>query len=53
MKDSVCKPNKIWIGKGSEFYSRSIKSRLQKNDTEIYSIHNEKWRKISGCRTIY
>ena len=26
LKESNRKPNKIWIGKGSEFYSRSIKS---------------------------
>ena len=24
------KPNKIWLGKGSEFYNRSIKSWLDK-----------------------
>ena len=23
---SNCKPNKIWVDKGSEFYSRSMKS---------------------------
>ena len=26
------KPNKIWVDKGSEFYNRSIQSRLKKND---------------------
>ena len=31
------KPNKIWIDKGSEFYSHSFKD----NDIEMYSIHNE------------
>ena len=35
------KPNKIWIGKGSEFYNRSMKSWLEKNDIEMYSTHNE------------
>ena len=35
------KPNKIWVDKGSEFYTRSIKSWLEKNDIEMYSTHNE------------
>ena len=28
LKESNCKPNKIWVDKGSEFYNRSIKSFL-------------------------
>ena len=36
-----CKPNKIWVDKGSEFYNRSMKSWLEKNDIETYSTHNE------------
>ena len=35
------KPDKIWVDKGSEFYNRSMKSFLQNNDIEIYSMHNE------------
>ena len=35
------KPNKIWVDKGGEFYNRSMKSWLQKNDIEMYSTHNE------------
>ena len=35
------KPNKIWVNKGSEFYNRSMKSWLEKNDLEIYSLYNE------------
>ena len=35
------KSNKIWVDKGKEFYSRSIKSFLQNNDIEMYSMHNE------------
>ena len=35
------KPNKIWVAKGSEFYNRSIKSWLEKNNTEMHSTHNE------------
>ena len=36
-----CKPNKIWVDQGSEFYSRSTKSWFQDNDTEMYSTHSE------------
>ena len=35
------KPNKIWANKGSEFYNKSMKSWIEKNDIEIYSMHNE------------
>ena len=31
----------LWGDKGSEFYNRSLKSWLEKNDTKIYSAHNE------------
>ena len=41
LKKSNRKPNKIWVDKGSEFYNRSMKSWLEKNDIEIYSTHNE------------
>ena len=34
-------PCKIWVDKGSEFYNRSLKSWLEKSDTEIYSTHDE------------
>ena len=40
-EDSKRKPNIIWVDKGSEFYNRSMKSWLAKNDIEIYSAHNE------------
>ena len=33
------KPNKTWVDKGREFYNRSMKSWLEKN--EMYSTHNE------------
>ena len=33
--------NKIWVDKASEFYSQSMKSLLQNNDIEMYSMHNE------------
>ena len=35
------KPNKIWVDKGSEFYSSSFSKWLKDNDIEIYSINNE------------
>ena len=35
------KPNKMWADKGSEFYNKSIKSWLERNDIEMYSTHNE------------
>ena len=30
------KPNKILVDKGGEFYNRSMKSWLEKNDIEMY-----------------
>ena len=41
LDESIRKPNKIWVDKDSEFYNRSMKSFLQNNNLEIYSIHNE------------
>ena len=41
LNESNRKWSKIWVDEGSEFYKRSIKSRLQDNDTEMYSTHNE------------
>ena len=35
------KSNRIWVDKGNEFYSRSMKSFLQNNDIEMYSMHKE------------
>ena len=40
-KKSNKKPNKIWVDKGSEFYNRSMKSWLEKNDIKMYSTLNE------------
>ena len=37
----MTKPSKIWVVKSSEFYNRSMRSWLKKNDIEIYSTHNE------------
>ena len=41
LDESNCKPNKIWVGKGSAFYNRSMKSWWQDKDIKMYSIHNE------------
>ena len=35
-----CKPIKIWVDKGSEFYNRSMKSLLQDIDVKMYSTYN-------------
>ena len=35
------KPNKIWVGRGSEFYNSSFKKWLNDNDIEMYSTHSE------------
>ena len=41
LDESSLKPNKIWVDKGIEFYNRSKKPLLEKNDIEMHSIHNE------------
>ena len=38
----MSQPDQICVDRGSEFYDRSMKSWLQDNDIEIYSIHNER-----------
>ena len=35
------KPNKIWVGKVSEFYNAYFKKWLRDNDLVMYSTHNE------------
>ena len=32
---SICKPNKIWVNKGSESYDNSFKKWLKVNDIEM------------------
>ena len=41
LDDKKVSGNKMWVDKGSEFYNRSMKSRLEKNDIEMYSTHSE------------
>ena len=40
LDDSNRKPNKIWVGHGSEFYNNKFKSLLEENDIETYSTFN-------------
>ena len=42
LNESIRKPSKIWVDNGSEFYNRSMKSCLRKNDIEIYATHTER-----------
>ena len=39
--ESKCKPNKMWVDKGSEFYVRSMNSWLAKSTIAMHSTHNE------------
>ena len=39
LKDSNCKPNKIWVDKGSKFYN-GVMAR-KKNDIEMCPTHNK------------
>ena len=41
LNESCHKPSKIGVEKGSEFYNRSMKSWLEKNNIEMCSTHNE------------
>ena len=48
LDESNRKPNKMWVDKGSEFCNRSVKSWLQDNNIEMYSIHNEGKSVVAG-----
>ena len=48
LDESNWKLNRIWVDKGSKFYNRSMKSWLEKNGIEIYSMHNEEKYVIAG-----
>ena len=53
MKKFNRKPNKIWVDKGSEFYSNSFKIWLQGNDIAMYSTQNEGKSVVAErCRTL-
>ena len=34
-------PQKLWTGKGKEFYYKSVKELLEKNNVQLYSTENE------------
>ena len=36
LDESKCKPNTIWVDKGSKFYNKTINFLLQNNDIEMY-----------------
>ena len=36
-----CKPNKIWVDQGGEFYNNLFKRFLKINNIEMYSTNNE------------
>ena len=41
LDNSVYKPNKIWVDKGSEVYNAHFKKWLKDNNIELHSTHNE------------
>ena len=43
-----CKPNKLWIDRGREFYNKLMLEWLDNTDILIYSTHNESKSVISG-----
>ena len=38
---SKCKPNKLWVDQGREFYNSPMQKRLDENDILMCSTHNE------------
>ena len=40
-KETIRKPNQIWVDKGSESHNKSMKSWPEKNDKEMYSTDNK------------
>ena len=48
LDESNRKLNKIWVDRGSEFYSRSMKLFLQNNNIEMHSMHNEEKSVVAG-----
>ena len=41
LDESGSKPNNTWADKGSKFCNKLLKSWLEENDIEMYSIHKE------------
>ena len=42
------KPNKIWVGQGSEFYNQYFKDFLKINNIEMYLTYNEGKSVVAG-----
>ena len=41
VNESNCKPNKLWVDQGREFYNKLMQEWLDNNDILMYSTHNE------------
>ena len=41
LKESKCKPNKIWVDQASEFHNSWMKSWVEKNDIEMCSTQRK------------
>ena len=41
VNESNCKPNKLWVDQGSEFYDKLMPEWLENNDILMYSTRNE------------
>ena len=51
LKKYNCKPDKIGVDKGNEFYNRSMKSFMQKNNIELQSTNYE-WKSVFAQKYI-
>ena len=41
-------PGKLWTDKGKEFYNKSMKELLEKNNIQLYSTENEEMLYVCG-----
>ena len=41
VNESNCKPNKLWVDQGRQFYNKLIQEWLNNNDILMYSTRNE------------
>ena len=41
VNEANCKPNKIWVDQGSEFFNKFMQEWLHNNDILMCSTHNE------------
>ena len=41
VNESNCKPNKVWVDQGKEFYNSPMQKWLDDNDILMYSTHND------------